>query len=528
MKKIFFLIFTSTLLFIPVLSYSQAPPEGINYQAIARDSTGKAISNSVNLKVKFTIWDSLTAGSSFFTEIHSAVNTNRYGLFSLVIGNVNSTDFALIPWASGNKFLEVEIDTVGGNTFMSMGRSQMVSVPYALYAKVAGSGPIGATGVTGSIGVTGNTGDIGVTGVTGPTGDIGVTGITGATGVTGETGATGATGVDLGHWSLTGNMGTTPVTNFIGTTDAVDFVTMTSNIERMRVSAAGNVGIGTTAPSSTLTVGTNKFLVDGADGDVTFTDDHGTITFPPAGSGNKPMIQMFASGTTNSSRMVIAHSPNYNDWGLQYQDNGDKFRFLAQGSPVLTVDLQNERVGIGMSSPSYLLQLFSDNAAKPGTASWTIASDIRLKKDITPFTDGLDILLGINPIRYRYNGLANMPTDKENIGIIAQEIQKVAPYTVGTFKTKMKMDDTTETELFDFNPHALTFVIINAIKELNRQNIEQREIIKDLKTKIDVPPASLTSFGGSKEDLEKLKAENANQQKQIDLLIKKLEDLEKK
>ena len=445
------------------MGFAQAPPEGINYQAVARDTAGRAISNSSNLKVKFTLWNAITGGSIIFSETHNPVSTNRYGLFTLVIGKVNTTGFSSINWATGNVFLEVDIDTVGGSNYTSMGRTQMVSVPYALYAKTSGGGPIGATGATGPIGAFGNTGDTGATGVTGPTGATGSTGNTGATGDTGATGSTGPTGADLGHWSLTGDAATSPATNFIGTTDAVDFVTKTNNTERMRVVAGGNIGIGTTTPSNTLSVGANKFLVDAAEGDVTLTDDMGTLTFPATSGTNTPMIQMFASGTLNANRMVIAHSPGFPDWGLQYMDLGNKFNFLNSGISVLTVDLSNQRVGIGTNSPSYRLHVSTDNAAKPSTNTWTIPSDIRLKKDITPFTDGLDIITKINPVHYRYSGLANMPTNVENIGIIAQEIQKVAPYTVGTFKTKMKEGDIIETELLDFNSHALTFVIINAI-----------------------------------------------------------------
>lgn len=64
-------------------------------------------------------------------------------------------------------------------------------------------------------------------------------------------------------WSTTGNAGTLATTNFIGTTDAVDFVTRTSNTERMRVTAAGNVGIGDSTPLSLFTVGNGDlFQVD--------------------------------------------------------------------------------------------------------------------------------------------------------------------------------------------------------------------------------------------------------------------------
>ncbi len=51
-------------------------------------------------------------------------------------------------------------------------------------------------------------------------------------------------------WSLTGNAGTTAGTNFIGTTDSIDFVATTNNNERLRITGAGNIGIGTNAPST--------------------------------------------------------------------------------------------------------------------------------------------------------------------------------------------------------------------------------------------------------------------------------------
>jgi len=139
-------------------------------------------------------------------------------------------------------------------------------------------------------------------------------------------------------------------------------------------------------------------------------------------------------------------------------------------------------VGIGKVTPNYLLELGKDDAAKPGTNVWTITSDIRLKKDIVPFTEGLDIIDQIDPVRFRYNGKAEMPTDKEYVGIIAQEIQKIAPYMIG----ETVHEDTTgakETYL-DYNGNAMTYLLINSVKELKAQNEALQEEIRNLKEEV--------------------------------------------
>ena len=88
-------------------------------------------------------------------------------------------------------------------------------------------------------------GTVGATGAQGPAGPIGATGPQGVQGPTGTPGSQNA-------WSLTGNAGTNPTTNFIGTTDAQDWVIKTNNTERIRVSSAGNIGIGTSTPSEKM------------------------------------------------------------------------------------------------------------------------------------------------------------------------------------------------------------------------------------------------------------------------------------
>lgn len=130
--------------------------------------------------------------------------------------------------------------------------------------------------------------------------------------------------------------------------------------------ATNNVGIGTNSASTAFAVGQNKFNVASDDGDLTFSDQLGSITFPVVSGANAPMIQMFASGTSNLDRMVIAHSSGFSTYGLQYQDASDKFNFIGNGSPVLTADLTNLRVGIGTLTPTQKLHVIG-NAIISGT-----------------------------------------------------------------------------------------------------------------------------------------------------------------
>jgi hypothetical protein len=136
-------------------------------------------------------------------------------------------------------------------------------------------------------------------------------------------------------------------------------------------------------------------------------------------------------------------------------------------------------VGIGTTAPTYLLQV-NGEAAKPGTSTWTVASDRRLKKNISTFKDGLDVLQKVKPVWFEYNGEAGMPTDKKYVGVIAQEMQKVAPYTVGEFTHS----DTTgkQTQYLDYDANALTYIIVNSVKEQQGQIEELKKENQAMKT----------------------------------------------
>jgi hypothetical protein len=136
------------------------------------------------------------------------------------------------------------------------------------------------------------------------------------------------------------------------------------------------------------------------------------------------------------------------------------------------------KVGIGTTSPAYLLHA-NGSAAKPGGGSWTAASDKRLKQNIKDFTGGLAILEKVRPVSFRYNGKAGLPTEKEYVGVIAQEMQKIAPYMVGEFTYQ---DSTGAQEKYlDYDATALTYILVNAVKEQQQLLLGKDEEVAQLK-----------------------------------------------
>jgi hypothetical protein len=124
---------TLTILFsiLAFVAFAQVP-QGLNYQAVARDNQGQPKQN-VNIDVKFTILQGSVNGMPIYTETHSDI-TNVFGLFTLTIGQGITTDtFSNIDWSNGNKFLKVEIDN------QLTGTTQLWSVPYSLLANEARS-----------------------------------------------------------------------------------------------------------------------------------------------------------------------------------------------------------------------------------------------------------------------------------------------------------------------------------------------------------------------------------------------------
>ena len=252
MKNIFTHI---VVLFLAASSYAQAP-DGVNYQAVIRNLSGTLVANST-IAIRIQVKQTSASGTIVFQERHS-VTTSAQGVVNLVIGQgtLLGGNFSTINWATGPYFVSLGVSFTNGTNYLDYGSQQLMSVPYALYAKNAGNqlnqwrygntapaaalgtlgdfylnmtdgnvyyksnpttwlltgnitGPAGATGATGAQGIQGLTGATGATGATGPVGTNGAVGATGPTGLTGPAGATGPIGLPgpVGPTGLTGAIG---------------------------------------------------------------------------------------------------------------------------------------------------------------------------------------------------------------------------------------------------------------------------------------------------------------------------------
>ena len=93
---------------------------------------------------------------------------------------------------------------------------------------------------------------------------------------------------------------------------------------------------------------------------------------------------------------------------------------------------QSGNMGIGRLSPSLKFEVGGNAGKTQGGNVWNVISDRRLKSNIKDFNDGLDVIMKIRPVSFVYNSNVSKSGETE-IGIVAQEMQEIAPYTVKPF-----------------------------------------------------------------------------------------------
>ncbi|REC60734.1 hypothetical protein DRF65_19160 [Chryseobacterium pennae] len=372
------------------LMFSQVQ-DAMSYQAIIRNSSNQLVSNQT-VGMRFSILKGSTAGTVVYSETQSQ-STNMNGLVTAKIGagTLVSGSYSTINWGADIYFIKMETDPNGANNYTITGVSQLLSVPYALYAKTSGSsvpgpqgatgaqgiqgitGPTGAVGAQGLVGVTGATGAQGIQGIQGATGAAGVQGIQGITGaqgiqgITGPTGPIGAQGV-IGATGVTGAQGIQGVTGATGITGAGfsngttggQLILTNSSVPFSPGTPVNMSGDATINASGTLTIGTNKITTTkiadasvtvakiattaGTAGSSTYLRGDGTWATPSSSGGTQLLTG------TNTVTMPGASTPN----SFTITVNG-----AAIGDAVIVNPLGN--IPTGDFPPIYIAKVTSAN-----------------------------------------------------------------------------------------------------------------------------------------------------------------------
>jgi hypothetical protein len=284
----------SILITVVVMSAWAQIPQQMNYQAVVRDVNGQPVANS-NVKMRFTIHDVSTNGAAVFQET-ATVASNLLGLVTYAIGSSNN--LAIVNWSSASKFLQVEVDITGGSNYVDMGTTQLLSVPYALYAAESQNSMTG--------------------------------------------------------WNISGNTSTNPGSNFLGTIDNKSLVLKTNNFERMRIDSSGNVAIGISSAQNHLHLfgGDAKF-----EDSTSFGEGYTTI-----GGGGLDLYRAPVGPAANQNGFIdfkkdTAHDMDFRivwnkfigtNGGLQFISTTDG-QLLSTGVSRLVILNENGNVGVGVT-----------------------------------------------------------------------------------------------------------------------------------------------------------------------------------
>jgi len=242
------------------------------------------------------------------------------------------------------------------------------------------------------------------------------------------------------------------------------------------VFAEGDVGIGTTGPNEKLEIASNtgRFITSDGSG----VNRRCILFVAPVTGTDYGRIEAFGYGTSGGGKVLALNN------------------------------LGGGKVGIGTSAPDQQLSV-DGGASKVGGGSWSTFSDVRMKKNISQFDDGLNVINQLNPVGFEYNGSGGYKDDgKHYVGVIAQEIQKIAPYMVEVKDKKLYETDNSTTPLLMYDPSDLIYILVNAVKEqqkmiraleeknvsLNNGNSEMAEKVSNLSSQLNTLTVSLENI----------------------------------
>lgn len=389
---------------------------------------------------------------------------------------------------TGNNVAVNENLTVGGNLTVSgtatLADADTDTLDVTNNATVGGT--LSVVGLSDLAGVTADslesTGTLTVTGT-------GATNLGGTLNVAGLSDLAGVTADSLestGTLTVTG----TGATNLGGTLDVIGLSTL------------ANTGIrGTLILENTTTLvkdTDDNFSISTTPGNQTAANN-GNITLNSGGMGD---IILNAGNQIILGDPFRAVSTGVIERQLTVGDTNLLIGFVNNNQPIPTIADFFGVVSIGnQSTQGYrrgqnfvnMLEVNGEAFKTTGTSAWTVPSDSRVKTNDGAFTDGLNKLRNVNPVRFTFNGLAQTPEDISGIGVIAQDIENDFDYMIRPFNRKLNPGDAAETEILGVNDSAFTYVLINAVKDLDQLREDLADIVSANHTQNNSDISALTS-----------------------------------
>lgn len=507
MKKLYILV---AAICLSTYTFAQAPQK-MTYQAVVRNTSNQLVT-SASVGMKISVLQGSATGTVVYAETHStATNANALATVQIGGGTLLSGDFSTIDWSNGPYFLKTETDPTGGSTYTITGTTQLLSVPYALYAETSGSstpGPQGPQGPQGPIGLTGPQGPAGTDAQT--LSLVGSTlSISGGNSVT-LSSASGNTldqsydqgGAGLGR-SITTDAGAVQINNSGTNTTGLEVNSGVANSTAVLANMTG-VGVGLRAESTSAA---NTFAAIQANTNSSTASNSAILgNNSGAGYGVAGQIPSTATGsaavygsnlrTTGGSGVsgigfngVVGTSQNAQGFGV-YGYNNSAATGTAPSLGIGTYGYgfngvygQTSNVTTGWAG--YFTADLGVDGAGYSVGGWFTASDRRLKSNIVPITGALEKLSLLQGTHYTITtpsqqlGGELQFKKREQYGVIAQDLQKVFPEMVSEKAIFNNSGDDTMYKTVDYIQ--LVPVMIEAIKELNAEVDQLKKELEELK-----------------------------------------------
>ena len=326
MKKIYTILVT---LLVTTTLWGQGP-EKMSYQAVIRNSSNQLVTDQ-SIGMRISILQNSATGTTVYTETHNST-TNANGLVTIEVGDgtVESGDFAAIDWANGSYFIKTEIDPAGGTSYTITGTSQLLSVPYALYAKTANN-VTNLTETLADVIARGASADAQIKDLTDP--------------VDAQDAATKIyvdTKISTDGWGTSGNTSTDPASNFLGTTDNHPLSFRVNNTEKLRLNTNGSLEIKNS--------GGSVFIGEGAGSNDDLTDNQNTFIGTSAGFTTTTGYDNIANGYQALFSNTTGHHNVASGFQSVYSNTTGNFN-VANGYRTLynnTTGSSNTAIGHGV------------------------------------------------------------------------------------------------------------------------------------------------------------------------------------